>query len=525
VAAATLASRPSSLASSLYLRDAERLRRYRLYLDFYEGRHFARPRNGRSNLVLNYARVVVDKGVAYLLGRGLNFAVEPDPNGGVRRTEAPLYSGNGGVRRTEAPLYSGAAPISAEAACRAEAVLYATYWDNDLDAVDLQVAQNAGTLGDGIYKVFFDPLARRIRVVNVDPFCFFARWAPDDPGTLLQVEVAYTLGADELPEGARSQEKESPPGSWLPHYRGAPDPHAAPGSSVDVTERWTADELTLIVGERVARRGPNPYGFIPFVHVPNMQPPNQFWGVSDLADVIPINRELNERISDQADTIRYHANPPVIFRGVTDHTDLAVGPGTVWDIPVDADVKLLEWQGQAPAVQAHIEQVFRALYEVSETPRTAFGDSGRLLSGVALETELRPIIQRTLRRRAFWNRALRQRNRMILQLAEQHGLDGARPGMFAPYRSRVVWPPMVPQDDAQDVRNNIALVAAGLRSHRTAMDLLGAETPEEEIRRVLEDRATLGESFNVPRSRFNEDPTPTLNGERGTLNASEGGSS
>ena len=174
------------------------------------------------------------------------------------------------------------------------------------------------------------------------------------------------------------------------------------------------------------------------------------------------------------------------------HSDLAVGPGTVWDLPVDADVKLLEWQGQPPAVQAHIEQVFRALYEVSETPRTAFGDSGRLLSGVALETELRPIIQKTLRRRVFWTRALRQRNRLILRLAEQYGIGGLRPGDLAPYRSRVIWPPMIPRDDQVEVRNNVALVEAGLRSHRTAMDALGAESPEAEIARILEDRATLG---------------------------------
>ena len=134
----------------------------------------------------------------------------------------------------------------------------------------------------------------------------------------------------------------------------------------------------------------------------------------------------------------------------------------------------------------------RALYEVSETPRTAFGDSGRMLSGVALETELRPLIQKTLRRRTFWTRALRRRNAMVLRLAEQYGVGGARSGDYAPYRTVVVWPPMVPSDDAQDVRNQVALVAAGLRAHSTAMDALGVESPEEEIARILDDRAKLG---------------------------------
>jgi hypothetical protein len=261
----------------------------------------------------------------------------------------------------------------------------------------------------------------------------------------------------------------------------------------EVVERWTTETFELLRGDRLERSGPNPYGWVPFVHVPNLQPPNQFWGVSDLQDVIAINRELDERLSDQADVIRYHADPPTVFKGVTDHSDLAVGPGTVWDIPADATVELLEWKGQPPAVQEHIQRIKQALYEISETPQTAFGDSGRLLSGVALETELRPIVQKTFRRRVFWTRALRARNRMILRLAEQYGVGGARPGEYAPYRSRVIWPPMLPRDDQLEVRNQIGLVGAGLRSHRTAMDALGTESPEEELGRILEDRATLGE--------------------------------
>jgi hypothetical protein len=52
-----------------------------------------------------------------------------------------------------------------------------------------------------------------------------------------------------------------------------------------------------------------------------------------------------------------------------------------------------------PEVESHLDRLLRAIYEVSEPPRTAFGDSGRLLSGVARETELRPLILRTLRKR------------------------------------------------------------------------------------------------------------------------------
>jgi hypothetical protein len=176
-----------------------------------------------------------------------------------------------------------------------------------------------------------------------------------------------------------------------------------------------------------------------------------------------------------------------------DHFDLAVGPGTVWDIPSDADVKLLEWQGQSVAVEEHIERLYRTLYEVTETPRSSFGDSGRLLSGVALEMELRPIVQRTLRKRAWWTRALRQRSALVLELARQFGGGriGGTPLATEAHRIRVLWPPMLPKDDVSEVQNQVRLVGAGLRSHRTAMDALGTENPEEELARVQTDRATL----------------------------------
>ncbi|HZS00771.1 MAG TPA: phage portal protein [Chloroflexota bacterium] len=489
-------------AQALALDDSARLQRYRDYLAFYEGQHYLTPRRGRSSLVANYARTIVDKGVSFLIGRGVGFAVEaPSPPAPSQRERA----------RPPLPLPLGEGQGEGNAAA-AEALLYAVYDDNDLDVVDLACATNAGVLGDGVYKVFWEPAPThppsppwepggggRIRVVSVDPLGFFARWRADDLATLQRVDLAYCIARDDAdalyasPPSlvGRGAGGVGPSFSPLPSQgRGVGGVRSAGGPEVEVVETWTDAAFRLEVDGRVVREGPNPYGVIPFVHVPNLPGPNEFWGRSDLADVIPLNRELNERLSDQADVIRYHADPPVVFRGVEDHDAITVGPGSVWDLPRDADVKLLEWQGQSVAVQDHINQILRALYETAETPRTAFGDSGRLLSGVALETELRPLIQKTLRKRIVWSAALRRRARLIWQVAESMGL--AAPGTFAGLRPRIVWPSMMPQDDTQEVRNNVALVAAGLRSRQTAMDALGTESPEAELARLQAERQLFG---------------------------------
>src|SRR3954447_12176146 len=71
-------NKPASLVARLRARDSERLRRYQDLLDFYEGVHFPRDRRGRTSLVVNYARAVADKGISYLFGRGVHFAVPAD---------------------------------------------------------------------------------------------------------------------------------------------------------------------------------------------------------------------------------------------------------------------------------------------------------------------------------------------------------------------------------------------------------------------------------------------------------------
>jgi hypothetical protein len=59
---------------------------------------------------------------------------------------------------------------------------------------------------------------------------------------------------------------------------------------------------------------------VPFVHFPNLPDPGEQWGSSELIDVVNLARSYNERVSDQADTIRYHADPPVVFKaGIEAH--------------------------------------------------------------------------------------------------------------------------------------------------------------------------------------------------------------
>ena len=58
---------------------------------------------------------------------------------------------------------------------------------------------------------------------------------------------------------------------------------------------------------------------------------------------------------------------------------------------------------------------------------------------------------------------------------------------YRPYRSRIIWGPVLPQDRGRLVRDEQILVEAGIHSRRRAMEELGVDDPEGEFMRLEEE--------------------------------------
>jgi len=157
--------------------------------------------------------------------------------------------------------------------------------------------------------------------------------------------------------------------------------------------------------------------------------------------------------------------------------------------------------------------LYRILHDVSESPRSAFGGTERDLSGVALEIELQPLLQKIKRKRLIRQAAYNQRNRLILRLVEKYQNDD-----FGANHLRVVWGPVLPQDTERLVASEQALIQSGVHSRRRAMDELGVKDPEAEFRRWLEERKTIlsmnqelgSRSGRGLRVRASDAPTETI---------------
>jgi len=428
-----------TLSMQLAKLDLDRTKNYKELLDFYYGQQWAsRERRGERRLVFNYAKVFIDKITSYLMS-GVHFAVDAADDSEEARDKAR----------------------------RAEEALYEVYDENNLEQLDLETEIDCSILGDACYKVIWDTAEKKVRITAPDVQGIYAWWLGDDTSRIWRVASRYILSSEEA--------------EFL--YLIKPR-----NKKATVVEVWTAQDFELYLNNVLIEQKPNPYGFIPFVIYPNLREPKKFWGVSDLPQIMESQRELNRAMSQLSRILELSGNPIAVLENVEESEDIAIRPGAVWNIPEDAKAYLLDLL-QGGGVNLHINYIdllYRTLHDISESPRSAFGGTERDLSGVALEIELHPLLQKIRRKRIIRTAAYNRRNEMILRLLEKYrGADFGRNHLL------VVWNPVLPQDISRQVNNEQVLVQNGIHSRRRAMDMLGVRDPDNEFERWLEERETI----------------------------------
>ena len=227
-------------------RDAQRLQAYADNISFFAGRQWqGRQRRGERRLTFNYVRALLEKVTSYMAS-GSILAMEPIE---------PSEEGTARART-------------------AEIAMRRVYQDNRLEELDLATELDAAVLGDGCFKVIWDPEERRVRVTAPDVQGIFAWWVGDDPSRVWRVASRYRISAEDADHlyNVKTGDQDGMP---------------------TVVEGWTKSTFQLWVGDALVDERPNPYAFIPFVIFSNLRDPKRFWGVSDIPILMEPARELN----------------------------------------------------------------------------------------------------------------------------------------------------------------------------------------------------------------------------------------
>jgi hypothetical protein len=450
-----------NILNQLTNKDSDRLRGYKDLLEFYQGKQWpGREKWGEKRLTFNYARVFIDKITSYLMS-GVSFTVES-------------------IKDT---------PEDRAAAERAEKLLAQVYQDNSLEQLDFETETDCAILGDACYKVLWDAEAKEVKITTPDIQGIYAWWMGDNLAHVWRVASKYTLSEEEAEmiygKSQISNSKSQTNFNNQIQIIKPTSPKTYDLKLKTIVEVWTNRDFELYLDGTLIEKKPNPYGFIPFVIFPNLREPKHFWGTSDLVQIMEPQQELNRAFSQVSRILELSGNPVAVLENVEESTDIAVRPGAVWNIPEDAKAYLLDLL-EGGGLKLHIDYIdllYRAMHDVSESPRAAFGGANLNLSGTAMQIELYPLIQKVLRKRAIRTSVYNLRNQMILKLLEKFSGENT-----SGFRPRVVWGQVLPQDKVQLVNNETALVQNGIHSRKRAMDEVGVRDPEAEFNHWMEEQ-------------------------------------
>jgi hypothetical protein len=240
-------------------------------------------------------------------------------------------------------------------------------------------------------------LARRIRLEVVEPARAVPVLDPMDPRRALAYATVRTS----------PRETHDVPSARSPWWRRLwrDDPTAEPNSRAATTielitpHRWMTfhDSSLLATGE-------NALGEIPLAHIQNIADPFCWGGASDVAPLMPLQDELNTRLSDRAQRITLQSFRMYLGKGVDRFTEQPVGPGRMW-MSDNPDAEIVEFGGDAscPSEDAHIREIREAMDKLSAVTPIAAGilrhRIGRLTSGAALRVTMLALLSRTGRKR------------------------------------------------------------------------------------------------------------------------------
>ncbi len=218
----------------------------------------------------------------------------------------------------------------------------------------------------------------------------------------------------------------------------------------------TPDGETRLITEEPSLVEARPHDVPPIVHIQNISQPFEYSGVGEVEPLIPLQDELNTRLSDRANRVTLQSFKMYLAKGLDGAASMPVAPGTIWttDNP-DAEIIAFGADAASPSEDNHIEQIREAMDKISAVPPLASGvvraKIGNLSSENALRITLLGLMSKTNRKRITYGRGIIAASRLILEALHRHGI------LHTTERDRALridWPDPIPRDE------QLALLAA-----------------------------------------------------------------
>jgi hypothetical protein len=325
---------------------------------------------------------------------------------------------------------------------------------------DIALATGSGTSGSGEpgrtvpLNIDIEKIAGLIRLEIVDPSRAMPILSDID---WRQVE-AYAQVWEEPNPGAGEK-----PGFLSQWLRNSFNRIIPPGDST-VMEIISPTAWQRYQNGTLISQGVNSLGEIPLVHIQNSTLPFSYAGSSEVEPLIPLQDELNTRMSDRANRITMQSFKMYLGKGVDGFLDMPVGPGRMWATDND-QANVIEFGGDSdcPNETAHIEDIREALDKVSSVTAIAAGSIkgkiGNLTSAAALRITLMALLSKNERKHTNYGKGIARMCELILAWLDA---CGALPNKPEERAVNLYWPDPLPGDEMESIQEAQAKLNLGV---------------------------------------------------------------
>ena len=432
-------------------------------------------------LTINFDRLLIDTMAAWEFEMEPKWEVEPDviddPVDMVSEGYTPSPEQDAENRRAAAK----------------EQLLNWVHKDNRTHEKLLEAAKDRKIAGTVWAKIVYDKRTGKFRIVFRPDFEVIARYNHEDEELLEEVHFIHYLDND-----SRKMWKQSFVLEW-DEDKGDYECYLTEAVyEIDENNDIWLDDMRI-------NRSKMGLNFIPVVEIPNERLTGMNRGYSEIEKWAEIADEINKKLSDYSDAIRFEMFAITLLMNVDNDKGLQVAPGAMWNLQGAGgllegerpDAKKLESNFKfKEATEAYLDRLYANLHKIAEVPsvNTAEMNVGGI-NDMAVKLLFSSIISKTQRSWVVWKSRLQLINEYILRYMKARRDDPK----FAydrdlvdliddNYDNTVHFRLPLPEDQAELINRLTTEMASDLESIKGALARKGVENPEAKLMEILAER-------------------------------------
>jgi hypothetical protein len=253
--------------------------------------------------------------------------------------------------------------------------------------------------------------------------------------------------------------------------------------TVAVTEIISATAWQRYENKQLTGEGELSWGFLPVVHIQNIAQPYYYEGLSDVEPLIPLQDELNTRLSDRASRITFQSFKMYLGKGIEGFEDRPISPGRMWYTDnTEATIEEFGGDTATPSEGLHIAEIREAMDKTSGVTPLVAGvlksKLGNLTSAVALRLTLMGMLSKNERKRFTYSEGLKRICKMVLAILDRANIYKTS---MADRDVDIVFPNPLPEDMTEKLKEAEIKKELGVPIEQVLREL-GYETVIQELK-------------------------------------------